>query len=173
MNISSVGICRWSIRRCHSDSTTSRTRGQRSCLLRKFFEFEDCVHGQTEHKSMKYIILTFHALYSVDYKWNIYQLDSTDSIQKRTESFVFGLQEEFPSTVSTIFRVGDKMGSSSSDKSQQHLKKKSSCVLCSVSKNFNQWRKYIRILTPVASGTTRCPRSIVIRQTLAKWRTVY
>lgn len=39
----------------------------------------------------------------------IFQTSEEESIQKTTEQFVNDLQVEFPSTVSTIFRTGEKI----------------------------------------------------------------
>lgn len=40
---------------------------------------------------------------------NQFQTSEDESIQKTTEQFVNNLQVEFPSTVSTIFRTGEKI----------------------------------------------------------------
>jgi len=55
------------------------------------------------------------------------QADPHVSIQKLTEKFVTDLQEDYPATVSTIFRTGDKlsMGSSITETSE-------CCALCQV-----------------------------------------
>ncbi|KAL0278185.1 UNVERIFIED_CONTAM: hypothetical protein PYX00_000081 [Menopon gallinae] len=47
------------------------------------------------------------------------------SIRKTTEAFLSGLQEEFPSTVYTIFRTGDKLKAESS-----YTEKDKICTLC-------------------------------------------
>jgi len=59
-----------------------------------------------------------------------------DSIQQKTEAFVYGLQEDFPATVSTIFRTGDKMGSAlpkfaSVTGHHENSSFKMTCILCS------------------------------------------
>jgi len=48
------------------------------------------------------------------------------SIQKLTETFVTDLQEDFPATVSTVFRTGDKLSIGSSTAEDE------CCVLCQV-----------------------------------------
>lgn len=56
-----------------------------------------------------------------------FQCDTGSSLQEETESFIYRLQEEFPSTVYTIFHTGDKL----------KIKKKSvderRCYFCFVS----------------------------------------
>ncbi|XP_069681595.1 cytoplasmic tRNA 2-thiolation protein 2-B [Periplaneta americana] len=47
------------------------------------------------------------------------------SIQKLTEKFVTDLQEDFPSTVSTIFRTGDKLSLGTNETDEDNY-----CVLC-------------------------------------------
>ena len=48
------------------------------------------------------------------------------SLQRMTESFVNGLQTEFPSTVYTIFKTGNKLESSDPNSHQK-------CIVCNVS----------------------------------------
>jgi hypothetical protein len=48
------------------------------------------------------------------------------SIQNLTETIVTDLQEDFPATVSTIFRTGDKLSMGSSTSQDE------CCVLCQV-----------------------------------------
>lgn len=52
------------------------------------------------------------------------------SIRKLTESFIFGLQEEFPATVYTVLRTGNKLKSPENC----HYQK---CVFCNVSHSNN------------------------------------
>lgn len=54
------------------------------------------------------------------------------SIRKLTETFVNGLQEDFPATIPTIFRTGDKICSTIPNTSSDKQEK---CVLCSVNWN--------------------------------------
>jgi hypothetical protein len=53
-------------------------------------------------------------------------MDPHASIQKLTETFVTELQEDFPATVSTVFRTGDKLSMGSSTAEDE------CCVLCQV-----------------------------------------
>ena len=49
------------------------------------------------------------------------------NIQRMTESFVNGLQSEFPATLHTILKTGDKLKVDSNDTHSQHK-----CMLCNV-----------------------------------------
>lgn len=51
--------------------------------------------------------------------------ESRSSLQRQTEEFITGLQAEFPSTVSTVFRTGDKLSSDSGVKSSDLT-----CIFC-------------------------------------------
>ncbi len=51
---------------------------------------------------------TFHPYGSGLEKW-FFATDALASIERLTESFVCGLQRDFPSTIPTLFRTGDKL----------------------------------------------------------------
>ena len=55
------------------------------------------------------------------------QLSSKASIGRLTEEFVVKLQTDFPGTISTLFRIGDKLKSNSSNLKEQE---DSLCLIC-------------------------------------------
>lgn len=73
------------------------------------------LHHQTEiYRPMREILLNEIEAYININNVSTFQSNNTvqgESITQCTEQFVLGLQKEFPSTIPTIFRTGDKLGS--------------------------------------------------------------
>ncbi|CAM1311464.1 CTU2 (predicted) [Pycnogonum litorale] len=80
-------------------------------------------------------IAIYNRVHGLMYESNVKMCTMTgmhSSISRLTESFIIGLQQDFPSTISTIFRTGDKLVRKSDEES-------SKCIFCESS---------IEILTP-------------------------
>ncbi len=75
-------------------------------------------------------IAFYNVMKKVRYFTNIsmtHKLSSNSSIEKLSESFVTELQDEFPATVYTIFKTGNKLEAFDGNNSER-------CVLCNVRK---------------------------------------
>lgn len=62
----------------------------------------------------------------MDHNAYYFQFNSSNSIQQVAESFIYDLQEEFPSTVYTVFHTGEKL------KTEQNRDQENTCVMCYV-----------------------------------------
>ncbi|CAL4122848.1 unnamed protein product, partial [Meganyctiphanes norvegica] len=90
------------------------------------------LHGQTEnYRPMRELLINEIDAYISINNISKFQTDNSgqgESIGQCTEKFVLGLQSEFPSTIPTIFRTGDKLASE--NKMDSESGSNDNCALC-------------------------------------------